>query len=479
MEPVTAPTAARGAALVARAALVAAIAAVAVAPAHGQSRRYPAPVVDPDDAAEHASGFWAGVADPVLARYDGLVKDALLTVRGDRRRAIELLREAAALRPERVDAWGYLGLVTDQVRDFPGCAEGYGRAAAIAPRWRPDPTVAPARGIGAALASGRPLTIAHAICRSRAGDVAGAIAALEAVVARGEAMPELWLRLGEAYLAAGRVDDAASALAEAIAVASGRDAEALWLLAVAHDRARRTSLAEAAARDAQRFDGGAVNATSTNRPPPIAPGDREYLLGVAALTPPVREPPEPIKPEWALIYFRRYLAVAPATSPWRARAAEHVAAVAALDLAARLTITGGGFGDRAAVERAVRARLPALRACLAATPTTLIELRVTALGPTGGPPPRPARVPTVRPPASGRGPTVTVRPIRVGAGRDDRPPDGEAPGVSAHPVISFERPTGDTVEEAAACVEKAAASLVLPRPPAGSWATVRIPIASP
>ena len=60
-----------------------------------------------------------------------------------------------------------------------------------------------------------------------------------------------------------------------------------------------------------------------------------------------------------------------------------------------------------------------------------------------------------------------------------RPPDSQQPGVSAAPVITFERPTSVTVDDAVTCVEKIGAGLVLPRPPPGSWATVRIPIAAP
>ncbi|HVV85407.1 MAG TPA: hypothetical protein VHE35_20250 [Kofleriaceae bacterium] len=471
-----------------------AVAALASAPAaRAQSRRYPPPAVDPDERAEHASAFWSRVADPGRARYQQSVRDALLSGAADRRRGMALLLDAAHQRPELIDAWVLYGILADQVRDFAACADGYAHAVAIDPTWalrpRPAPgaTVPPAPnpyaplvpggGIGIALASDRSLTIALAICRGRSGDLDGAIAGLQAVIARGDTarpdgrpMPELWLRLGEAYLAAGRVDDAASALAEANAVGrGGHDADALWMLAMARDRARQTWLAEAAASEAQKYDPGARLVTGSNRPPPIAAGDREYLLGLAALTP-AGDPPGDLSPEDALAYFRRYLEVAPPTSPWRARAREHLDGLAGLELASRLTITGGGFGDRAAVERIVRARMPALRACLVPIPSTLVDLRITELGAAAGARPAPP-APRSRPP----GPLLRLRL----SSDDSGPPISEQPGLEATTRLTFEGVPTEATEAAAACVEKAAAGIVLPRPPAGSWGTVHVPIAAP
>ena len=472
-----------------RVALAAAVAiTVAAAPAAAQSRRYPATARDPDDVAEHESGFWAQVADPGRARYALQVRDALLLANADRRRAIALMREAALSRPAERDAWAYLGLLTDQVRDWTGCAEGYGKAAAIDPAWElrprqragaapiastttnPYAPILPGSGVGVALSGGRSVTIAHAVCRGRAGDVAGAIAVLEAVVARGESMDELWLRLGEAYLAAGRLDDAVAALGEALARREGPDAA--WLLALAHDRARRASAAEAAALTAQRLDPDATMTTGANRPPPITPGEREYLLALEALTPSAGEPPTPPTPERALYFFRRFLDLAPPSSPWRARASEHLRALASLDLAARASVTGGSL-DRAALERALRPRLPALRACLASTPSALVELTITVLGPTAGP----ARPAPPRETGTGTGRPSPSR-FRSREPDDDRPPIAQQPGVAAHADLYDQARRAD-VDLAVECIEKVGAGVALPRPPAGSWSTVRIPIAAP
>ena len=60
-----------------------------------------------------------------------------------------------------------------------------------------------------------------------------------------------------------------------------------------------------------------------------------------------------------------------------------------------------------------------------------------------------------------------------------RPPEGEQPGVFATPDLQPARPDAVATDEAVDCVEAVGASLALPGPPAGSWASVRIPIVSP
>jgi hypothetical protein len=265
-------------------------------------------------------------------------------------------------------------------------------------------------------------------------------------------------------MAEGRLAEAITALDQARVESTVR-ALARWLLAVAYDRARRPGEAEAIAAEAGDVD------NPTRTPIPFLPAaDVYYVRAYAARN----------APEKALALYRTYLEQAPATTPWRARAQEHVDALVEVDLATRVEIEGSA--DRAAVERVVRAALPALRACTAPVPTVLVELRVTQVGPPGkrppATPPRPVRPTAARPSTSGRPPmspflgrkpTVVVELGRI-------PPEAQTPGVRASPVI-FEPGRHDGPRDVALdCVEKLGMSLTLPRPPAGTYSTVRIPV---
>jgi len=451
----------------ARLAAVTAAAVVAGVPAlaAAQSTRYPRPPVDAEAEAERRSAFWEEVVRPGAGRYDHLVTaatDVLKVLRsGDPTRARDLLREAVALRADRADGWGYLGVATERLRDYRGCADAYAKAYAIDPAWRPARLASPGDvSASARVASTRPLPLALAVCLARSGDLARATRELEGLVARGERLPELFINLGQVHMAAGRINDAIVAFGRAVDEQRSGDALGRWLLAVAYDRARRPAAAAAAAEQAAAIDpnvtaaGGAV--------PLIPPADAFYLQAIGA-----RARPEQARPEVAVVSFRRYLEAAPEASPWRARAAEHLAAIGTVDLAARASLEGAG--DAEVMRAAVRGAAPALRKCLAELPTVMIELRITQVGPPG----RAAATPSRRAPAPPRGAPAPGRPAAIGR----RPPDAQSPGVHAHVVISSD--LGDRaglLERAIACVEQVGQGIALPRPPADTYATLRVPV---
>lgn len=454
-----------------RALVLAALAALTAtaAPAAAQSKRYPRPPVDHEAAAEARSDFWEEVVRPGARRYEDLLAkatDTMRNVNNDTTRSREYLVEATALRPDLVDAWGYLGVAAERQRDWSACAAAYGRAFRIDPRWRPARLAAKHdTSPQAKNRANRPLELGWAMCLSRAGDLARAATAVEAVVARGEATPEAWLRLGEVYMAEGRLAEAITALDQARNDPPLRG-YARWLLAVAHDRARRPAEAEAAAAEA----GDVENAT--RGPIPFVPAaDVHYVRAFAARN----------APERALALYRTYLALAPADSPWRARAEEHLEALANLDLAARVDIEG--TADRATVERAARNAMPALRACVATVPTAVVQLRITQVGPPGKPP-RPPRFepPRARPlaPPSMRGPPragARLLPLPPPRPYARSRPEDQTPGVSATALVAEPATTSaEDFRAAAECVEKVGQSLTLPRPAAGTYATVRIPV---
>ncbi len=453
--------------MIPRALLALATLALAAAPAAAQSRRYPRPPVDAEAQAEARSFFWDEALRPGARQYEKLVTETTDTLRlpnADTTRVLDKLREAIGLRPDLPDAWGYLGFALERGRDWGGCAEAYGRAYAIDPRWRPQRVVAKGETAAHRRALGeRPLEDAWATCLSRSGAISRAVTALESLVARGQATGETWLRLGEVYMAEGRLAEAVTALEQARSDNKFR-VLARWLLAVAHDRARHPGEAEAAAAEAGDVD------NPTRGPVPFVPAaDVYYVRAFAARN----------TPEKAIALFRTYLEQAPAVAPWRGRAEEHLTALGEVDLLSRVEIEG--TAERAAVERAVRPALPALRACVAAVPTVLVELRVTQVGPAARRPP-PSRPLPSRPPTlsrTGRPPpppsVLSVRrptsPYELG-----RRPEVQTPGVRAMPVI-FESGRHDAARDLAVdCVEKLGLSLTLPRPAAGTYSTIRIPV---
>ncbi len=460
--------------MTARAVVAAAVAALAVAGAPAlaaaQSDRYRKPPVDAEAEAEAHSTFWEEVVRPGATRYHTLVvaaTDILRMLRsGDPTRARDFLREAVVLRADRADGWGYLGVAAERMRDYPACADAYGRAHAIDPTWLPTQLAAPsdtspiARQVAA-----RPLTLAWAVCLARSGELVRASRELEALVARGARGAELFLNLGQVHMAAGRINDAIAAFDRAVDEQRSGDPVARWLLAAAYDRARRTGDAALAAEAATESDPGAARAASSPVPL-VAPGDGFYLLALGARTR-LDQP----RPEVAVVYLRKYLAAVPEAAPWRARAQEHLAAIGTVDLAARAALEGAG--DAEAIQSAVRPAIAGMRTCMTELPTALVELRITQVGPPGRPAP-PAPPPRRAPPP----PPITRRPpavVRLGIGR--RPPEAQSPGIHAHVVIAPHLATrAGLLDQAVDCVEKAGQIIVLPRPPAETYSTVRVPV---
>ncbi len=451
-----------------RRAHLAALAALVVATptlAAAQSERYRKPAVDADAAEEARSSFWEEVVRPGANRYDKLVAEAIDVLRmmraGDPMRPRDRLREAVALRADRADGWGYLGVANERLHDYAACADAYGRAHALDPEWRPVELVSP--GDMSALArqaASRPVALTWAICLARSGDVAQATHELEALVARGERGAELFINLGQVLMASGRINDAITAFERAVDEQRSGDPLARWLLAVAYDRARRTGDATLVAEQVAEVDVGATRAAGSSVPL-VPPADAYYLLALGA-TARTDQP----RPEYAVVYLRKYLEAAPEHAPWRARAHEQLDAIGPIDLAGRASLTGAG--DLEAIRAALRGANASLSRCMAALPTALIEVRITQVGPAGrAPPPTPPR----RPPA--RGAPRRAAEVRV----ERQPPDAESPGVHAHLVIAAESAAPDAVlDRALDCVEKVGQGVVLPRPPTDTYSTVRVPV---
>jgi tetratricopeptide (TPR) repeat protein len=339
-------------------AVVCALCGVAAA----QSKTYPPKPVDKDLQDEQRSKVWESTLHPERHTYSDLVakaKAALDMRSPDQTKiAIDELDKAIEAVPTKADAYRLRGDAYLSQQQWAKCADDF--AAADAHAQASDATHAQVR---------RKL----GLCQGRAGRLAAAEQTLAQAAATGVHDSELWMRLGETRIAMGKLDEAIEALKTAADTADpGTQALIQWLLAAAYDRAREPT--ESA--DAVRRAAGADRSFSTIVNPPLpflGAGEAEYMLALAYTA-------EPARPEYTLVYFRRFLALAP-DSPWKRRAAEHVRDLATADLPDSVEKRGAAPVEAEALRAVARKGMPALRACLAHHDGLVLEVKVTKVGP--------------------------------------------------------------------------------------------------
>jgi tetratricopeptide (TPR) repeat protein len=399
--------------------LVALVVVAATAPAAAQSARYPKPPVDQDRQQERHSDLWDAATHPAKAEYERAVEEARKKLDqrqdGERKDAIDLLNKAIDRAPDEPAAYQLRGEAYLTAHDWARCADDF--AAAIQHVHRDDAVMPDTR---------RDL----AVCQSRAGRLADAERTLADAAAAGARNAELWMRLGETRIAMGKLDEARSALDTALDLTEGAaQTPILWLRALADDRARLPGAAEDDVRRALGFD---RNRSMIDAPslPLLGDGERDYALALSFAD------SDPREVEYATVYFRQFLEVAP-KSPWRRRAEEHLHDLRAAELplaVSKLAVSGNAAAvDLDAATRSVRATMPKLRACLAKLPGVLFQVQVTR----GGPHSTDHAVNLPRYPAA--------------------PPDGAA----VTPLLSFDATKAD-VDVAVRCVQPIAETMAMP-----------------
>ncbi|MEJ7597642.1 MAG: tetratricopeptide repeat protein [Kofleriaceae bacterium] len=399
--------------------LILAVVLGVVGTASAQSKRYPPEPVDKDEEAADKSGLWERATNPHRSPYQALIAEArelMKTGAIDAADAVKKLDQAVRLLPEETEAYRVRGEAWMALKEWTKCAADHQFALA---RQKPADD---ARVLAE-------LRLRLGICLARAGKLADAERTLADAAAAGTTAGEVWMRLGEVRIAMGKLEEAIAALE--VAAESG-DVQAIvrWLLAGAYDRARRPSEALTAARAALERDRGFGTLTSAATPL-LGKGEAEYLkgLGYAAYDPP--------RPEYALVYFRLFLKLAP-DSPWRRRAEDHLkeARTATLPEVVERR-TGNATLDVTVARTAVRRSMPAMRACLAKLPSTILLVEITKVGPRSAPASAPGRSRYFAPPEG-----VTV------SGTDN---------LDATAV-----PTRAEVDAAIRCIEPIASQIKLP-----------------
>jgi len=397
------------------------------APALAQSKRYPPEPVDKDQEKTDHSDLWESATNPAQEPYRALLVQARQGV--DTRSADQLLAslkfldDAIALVPSRPDAYRMRGDANFYLGNWAQCAADLKMATQKATANELLDKKATAE-----------LQLRLGNCQARAGKLAEAERTLAEAAASGTGNGESLMRLGEIRIALGKLDEAIAALQAALEIPDVQRAQTGFLLASAFDRARRPAEAIAAARVAAGYD---RQFTQLENPqlPFLGTGENHYLLGVAHAS---QESP---RAEYALIYFRTFVKLAP-ESPWRKRAEEHLKELKSTAFPESVQRKSGGAAlDLEAAALAIRKQMPAMRACLAKLPYATVEVSVTKTGPSGPapktPPPPPNRY-RVRQPAP--------------------PPEGIAPRLDKNADATSRA----DVDGALRCVEPLAAKVAFP-----------------
>jgi tetratricopeptide (TPR) repeat protein len=347
--------------------LVLALVLAALSPlaASAQSKRYPPAPPDKDRVAEQHSDLWESTLNPNLKPYTDLVRAAEQHISRNSRDEILLAQEkldaAIAKMPNEPSAYLVRGHLNLQQRNWAKCADDLGAAEDHA-----KDTTDPVARTRARIDLG--------VCQARAGRTSDAEATLVRAAATATSnRGELGMRLGEVRIALGKLDEAIDALSSALESTDTRHELTRWLLAAAYDRARRPTEALEQAQIARSYDSQRTYIESPSLPL-LGAGDQQYLLGVAYryATP---------KPEYALLYFRQFIKLAP-DSPWRRRAEEHVRELSTMKLPAKETITSTGSATFVVeeVRTALEKPMTVMRQCLKRMPMSAFQVTITKVG---------------------------------------------------------------------------------------------------
>jgi tetratricopeptide (TPR) repeat protein len=363
---------------VARSLPLIALVVVAAAPAvaRAQSARYPADASDSDRETDDRSALWESALDPERVPYEQLVHDAKQALEEQTEHGWQLAVAKASDAIKRVPAdpraYGWRGEAYLGLRDWAHCAD--------------DLAASEAHGAAAsstlAAADRDRQEIELGVCQARAGRLADAERTL---VHAAEHAPrgEAWLRLGEVRIALGKLDEAIDALTAALDTLEGRSATTHWLLAEAYDRARRPGpeRGEPPATDGQlalATDAG-LNTIEHPTYPWLGTAEHDYLMGLASSIAPVAGS---ARPEYALLYFRHFLAVA-TDSPWRARAEEHLRVLEAHDWPQYIerSTSSSAVIETSLLRVPIARAMPALHACVAKQPNDAYGVTLVKRGP--------------------------------------------------------------------------------------------------
>lgn len=428
--------------------------------------------VDIDEDGETASLFWDRAIYPHRQLYESRVKRAEAFLQKldeqSQTQAEALLRGAIQLAPDEPRAYWYLGVMAFEAGDWKECARLRTTVARLEPDFEP-PKLANNRGgaINLDLGLGQ--------CLALDGDYEGALRRYKRMLSRGDAFVaassyQVRWRMGEAYMALGRLDEAIASLKEARRL-SRSEFVILYALAAAYDRNEQIAPTRELLLEARVRDRGfaSLRRAGVHIAPPE---DAIYYRALAeAFVPPMgsstgmrRGTNSPDDRARALARFRHFLGQH-GDGPWSRRARHHIEVLSREPLStANIIQTGGAQLDEAKTIAAIEAGNSALQACVAATPTVAYTVAITALTK----PAKPARSRPRQPPILRHGGSSSYQPsagVRTMGHRSEEGDDAAA----AAPIAA-----------AVDCLNRAAATLKLPEPtgPEGDAVQLEFPVVS-
>jgi tetratricopeptide (TPR) repeat protein len=340
------------------------------------------PTTDYDDEETKKSDFWEKALDPASEKYDDLVERAVVLMREADQASLvqagQLLAEALRLSPNRAVAHLWQGRVSERQGAYAACAQSIAKALDL------DPDLVSPGGSEPAEWSA-PYELA--VCQARSGKYEEAIEGLRRILGRAQgAQVIVFQRLGECYMALGRLDEAIESFRQGLRL-SPYTADLGFALAVAHDRDEDAAQSRDALNLALIREPRAGVLTASSRVW-IPAEDANYYLGLAYLG--ADDAPR------SVLHFRRYLAKA-GEKNWSRRArARYEEALGSAVAGQGLDIRGSASLDQPRAGAAIARSDGALQTCLRKAPDLLLRVSITEVVPTKGKTP-PAPAGTARP----------------------------------------------------------------------------------
>ncbi len=307
---------------------------------------------DFDEETENRSEFWERALHPNKQLYANRLKRAQRFLnrsdRQSRTTAERLLRDALKLQPDAPEAYWYLGILHFRNKDWAKCAKQHARMFKKYPEFKPKYDRRNPRSVDMSLG----------MCNALSGKYETAIKHFKRILSRGQTnLYKVHWRLGETYMALGRLKDAIASLKNALRLYS--DGLVRFALAAAYDRSEQLALARPLL---SRANFGYRNEQI------IPAADKVYYRALKAQ--------HQGKTQKALLYFREYVNRAQG-SQWLPRAKHHLKSLKVSKLTTKqFDLAGSAKLNLNLLATRINQAQPKFQACLTKAPGLLLNVRL-------------------------------------------------------------------------------------------------------